>query len=159
MKPVLLELAYMHQQGKPLFPSQERLALATGNSERTVRDALRLLQHFKIIDRKWRSNGARGRTSDEYILAIGTPFTLARKVIAATRKDLSNRRNSPVVMEKSQPAKSAGGTGEICRGIGDLVEDTLSHTGTELSVGHYTREGEGQQRPALRVIHGGRPHG
>lgn len=155
MKPVLMELAYIHQDGKPLFPSQDHLARATGNSERTVRDALRLLQHFKIISRKARSNGAGGRTSDEFTLSIGETFSLSRKQIAETRKALSNRRNLPLASANSQPAKSAGGTGEICRGIGDLV-GSLSQDRTDVSVGHCAGEGAQESRPHLRLVSGGR---
>lgn len=152
MKPILVELAILHMEGRDLFPSQGLLAEATGNSERTVRDALRLLQHFQVISRKRRSNGAGGRTSDGFTLAIGTPFTLPRPVIAAARKSLSNRRDLPVA---TPPAKSAGTPGEICRGIGELGEEPSQEV-TGLSVGHYACEAAGD-RQGLRLVVGGKP--
>ena len=60
MKPILIELAYLHMEGRALFPSQAHLAQATGKSERTVRDALRLLEIFGVISRTSRSKGAMG---------------------------------------------------------------------------------------------------
>lgn len=154
MKPVLVELAILHMEGKELFPSQGHLAAATGNSERTVRDALKLLQHFNLIRRWKRSNGAGGRTSDGFTLAIGTEFVLTKSVILDARKALSNRRNLPVAEPNLPPAKFAGTPGEICRGIGELG-DSLSHVGTVLSVGQCVETAD--DRPTLKLVVGGRP--
>ena len=154
MKPVLVELAYLHQEAREIFPSQAYLAQATGNSERTVREALRLLEIFKVIARKPRSKGARGRTSDLFTLALDRNFDLSREAIAAVRRGFSNRRKLPVVApavpSKSQPADSAIATGEIRQGVGD-EQKILSHKGTELSVGQYEEHG----KPILRLVVGG----
>lgn len=151
MKPVLVELAYLHMSGRDLFPSQAYLAQATGNSERTVRDALRLLELFGLISRMPRSKGARGRTTDLMVLALDRDFNLTKSAIAAVRRSFSNRRNLPVTTSNSLPAKSVIATGEICRGIG-REQKVLSHTGTDLSVGQY--EGP-SARPTLRLVGGG----
>src|SRR5690242_15858918 len=79
MKSVLLELGYRHMPGKDLFPSQQTLADATGYTTRTVRAALRLLQHFGVICRKRRSNGAGGRSSDVFALQVDREFIVTKE--------------------------------------------------------------------------------
>lgn len=155
MKPVLVELAYLHMAGRQIFPSQAYLAMATGNSERAVRDALRLLEMFGVITRTTRSKGALGRSSDLFILALDKEFNLTRTAIAAVRRGFSKRQNLPVAVQKSQPADSVIATGGFCRGIG-REQKIPSQEGTELSVEHCTREA-GTDRPTLRLLAGGKP--
>lgn len=155
MKPVLVELAYLHMNGRDLFPSQAYLAQATGNSERTVRDALRLLEIFGLVARKARSKGKLGRTTDIVTLSLDKEFSVSKSAIAAVRRGFCKRRVSPVAASKLQPAEYVSATGEICRGIGS-EQKLLSHTGTNLSVGQYGREGDGPVNAmTLRLISGG----
>lgn len=126
MKPVLQDLAYRHMAGKFLFPSQQTIAFSTGNAERTVREALRLLEHFGVIARKSRSNGAGGRSSDEFTLSLEQEFTLTKRAISTARKALRNRNHVPVGNSILQPAPSAGPPGTTFRGIGDLGDSVPS---------------------------------
>jgi hypothetical protein len=158
MKQVLGRLAYLHREGKELFPSQAYLAEKTQLSERTVRYALQLLAYFGVVRRIARSNGARGRTSDVMVLSFGLheitrdQVTTARR---ALRKPLSIRHRVPVVVVKSQPAPHAGAPGTACQGIGDLIEEPSQEV-TGLSVGQYAREAAGD-RTRLRLVVGGKP--
>lgn len=124
MKPVLTALAYRLMEGKDLFLSQATLADMTGNTDRTVREALRLLQHFGVLGRKSRSNGAGGRSSDAFTLTLDREFTLTRKVISTARKALSKRKQLPPANLISQPEPASGGPGASFRGI-DTLGDTL----------------------------------
>lgn len=154
MRQVLDRLAYQHHERGKLFPSQGKLAEQTGLSVRAVRYALQLLSYFGVIKRTRRSNGALGRTSDLVELSFGL-HDISRQQITAAKKALrkpSPKRHSvPVSDIISQEAPDAGPPGTACQVIGDL-SDTLSHTGTNLSVGHY----EAEARPVLRVVTGGR---
>lgn len=145
MKALLNKLAYMHKSGRALFPSQAFLADSIGRSPRTVREGLRVLEYFGLIHRKARSNGAKGRSSDEITLSLTQEFTLTKQVIADAHRTLRKRQISPVVSTNSQPAKSAGAPGEIRQGIGELIEGHIQE-GANLEI---TTKG-------LTVIDGGR---
>jgi len=147
MKPVLLHLAWLHTESQAPFPSQQTLAAATGNSSRTVREALRLLEHFRVIQRRARSNGSTGRSSDLFTLAIGKTVNLTRNQILVARRGLRKRRTLPVASSNSQPANIAGGPGEVRQGIGD---DQLSIQGN-VTQGSKSALGGG-----LRLLPGGR---
>lgn len=156
---VLRALAYQHSDKTQLYPSQARLAEKTGLSERGVRYALQLLSHFGVIKRTARSNGARGRTSDLVVLSFGL-HDIGREQIStartALRKPLSNRHRLPVVVDaNSQPAPRAAPPGTACQGIGELIEDP-SQGRTELSVEHCSTCEARADRPALRLLAGGR---
>jgi hypothetical protein len=151
MKPVLQELAYRHMAGEPLFPSQQTLAFSTGNSDRAVREALRLLEHFGIITRRARSNGAGGRSSDKFELLLEQQFTLTKVAISTARRALRNRNVVPVAESSSQPERGSGGAGTTFRGIGDLGDSVPSKD-------HYRGNSElegGPKRPNLRLVVGG----
>ncbi|HTM76763.1 MAG TPA: helix-turn-helix domain-containing protein [Devosia sp.] len=165
MKSVLTALAYMHREGKDLFPSQAYLANETGLSDRAVRAALRLLSHFGVLSRKARSSGSRGRISDVFTLNLSGDYRLTSEMLSTARKGLakpgSNRKPVPVA-EKLQPEPASGASGTSFRGLGD-EQKVLSQISTELSVGHCTHEGQGatgepdMAKPDLRLIAGGKP--
>src|SRR4051794_27836713 len=85
MKSVLTALAYLHREGKDLFPSQAYLANETGLSDRAVRSALRLLSHFGVLSRKPRSAGHRGRISDLITLNLSIDFVLSSEMVSIAR--------------------------------------------------------------------------
>ena len=146
MKPVLVHLAYLHHESRPLFPSQQRLALATGNSVRTVIRALALLEHFGLISRKSRSNGAGGRSSDTFALAISCSD------LAITKSKIRAARIGLAAPKKSQRAKMTGAPRQNGTGIGELIEAPFHEVSTsEVVVDPSTRG-----TPRLTVIGGGR---
>lgn len=159
MKPVLVALAYTHMAGKPLFPSQRKLADDTGRSIRAVSDALTLLEQFGLITRKKRSNGAAGRTSDAFALSLDAEFALPKKAIGLARRALPNMRKpqvaKPVRPVKSQHADSAVPPGRIRRGRGDEEQEPIQE-GKSTRVVILGAEGAHPHGPALRVVTGGR---
>jgi biotin operon repressor len=148
MKGVLLQLSYMHRDGKPLYPSQQTLAAKTGMSARTIWTAIRLLEHFGVISRQRRSLGWHGRGSDQFTLAIEHEFTLTRVAIAASRRSLSKSQNL-------QLANSASATRKGCERVeGEEVEPSQGRGPEETVIGN-TREAI-PTAGGLRVLAGGR---
>jgi hypothetical protein len=155
MKGIVQTLAYLHHDGADLFPSQARLAEEAGISERRVREALTVLEHFGVVRRQHRSRGWYGRSSDKFDLALDREFTLSREAIALARKSLSNRSLRPVgsaPRSKMQPDDSSNATGRSVRGIVGEQKKEASQ-GNLTSEEGSTREG----RARLAVVAGGRP--
>ena len=159
-KAVLNALAYLHQDGKPLFPSQKRLAEATGRSLRATWEALQLLESFGLLTRSPRSAGARGRTSDSFELVLTAEVQCSKTEVRDARRNLQNLRvakrengvrNSPNL----QLAESAGGLRRFCEGIGD--EEKSPYQEGESSEGSI---GDAREETALgwspRIVQGGR---
>jgi hypothetical protein len=156
MRRVLDKLAYLHHDKHDLYPSQAYLAEKTQLSIRAVRYALQLLTYFGIVQRKARSNGARGRSSDLRLLSFGLHNISKEQISAAKialRKPRSNRHAVPVADINSQEAPCAGPPGTACQGIGELI-DTLSQNRQDGSVEHCTREAEAGWSP--KIVIGGR---
>lgn len=118
MKSVLGVLAYLHQEGRKLFPSQAYLARETGLTERSVRTAVAMLAELGVVDRRHRSAGARGRISDCFTLRMNQEFMFTRKQIRDARAGLRNRNRIPLA-NNSLPERRSVATGTAFRGIGD----------------------------------------
>lgn len=139
MKAVLRALAYIHQDGKLLYPSQSYLVRETGLGLRTVRDAIKALCQLGMLERRHRSAGAKGRTSDAYKLPLGREFLISKYDIRKARKALRNRHIVPVT-GNSLPAPCSVPSGTSCRGIGVEQDiDTYQKgalTGQDINIGH-----------------------
>lgn len=155
MKSVLGALAYLHCEGKLIFPSQAYLARETGLTDRSVRTALALLEAMGVVDRRHRSAGAKGRISDSYTLRLNQEFMFTRRQIRDTRNALRYRKHIPVG-ENSLPERGSFATGSTFRGIGDEQDKSTFQEeaiqGVDSSVGHMREAGV---VVPLRVVGGG----
>lgn len=70
---VLVALADMADEQHSCYPGQATLSAMTGASERTVRRALVKLEEDGLITREERRKEGGYRTSDRYVLQVGTP--------------------------------------------------------------------------------------
>ncbi|MDX6588111.1 MAG: hypothetical protein QOI31_2584 [Solirubrobacterales bacterium] len=119
------------------FPSQKRLALFTGLSERAVRNALRELEERGVIERKSRGSDKGGRTSDLITLRIPKRERSAA-IPVGVRTELGSERGG--VTGRKRLALEAGGAGEPhtepkgneekeCQVIAESVPDTDADSG------------------------------
>lgn len=72
---VLVALADYADEAWSCYPSQARLAAMTGQSDRTVRRHLKVLESAGLITREKRHGKSGARTSDRYVLAVNAPPT------------------------------------------------------------------------------------
>ncbi len=154
MKSVLGVLAYLHGEGRKIFPSQAYLARETGLTDRSVRAALALLSELGVVDRRHRSAGAKGRISDIYVLRLSQEFMLTRKQIRDTRSALRYRKQIPVG-ENLLPEAGSVATGTAFRGIGDEQDKRLIQDGAIQGVDSSKRHIGGATILPLRRAGGG----
>lgn len=89
-KPVLVALADAADEAHSCFPSQQTLASMTGFDERTVRRAIGSLEAIGAISRERRHDSRGRRTSDRFILAVGSALA-----VRATTGQSDHRSESP----------------------------------------------------------------
>lgn len=103
---VLVTLANYASEDGHCYPSQETLAKMTGQSERTVREHLKALEHDGLIRRDGRRRKDGKRTSDEFFLAWSNDNRKISPVDAENNRQ--NSTGSPATSSGDQPARSAG---------------------------------------------------
>lgn len=147
LKAVLTELASVSRDGVNAWPSQQTIAHSTGLSMRTVWQSLQLLQQLGLIDRRRRSLGRQGRTSDMISLAVHREFRLTRAAILQAKEDLEAGRRKTTSGEL-QLANSASATRNRCERI--KRDKHLPIQKEEKP----TYDGMAQARPALTLVVG-----
>jgi len=115
MKTALTTLAWAADAESHCWPSQARIAAEMGVSDRAVRSALKLLESFGLIERKARSNGRSGRTSDMITVAVDREFTVTKPQAKAARRALLNPPK-PSSGGKFQPEQRSSATGTTFQG-------------------------------------------
>lgn len=105
-KSVLIALANYADEEGSCFPSQEKLALNTGQSISTIHRHLKHLEDKGYISRKARRNGQQ-RTSDRYYLHMTEPVTVTGRGSGSSGHGESLNRSScssePVTMTEEPP--------------------------------------------------------
>jgi hypothetical protein len=153
MKAVLDRLAWLHKEGRDLFPSQATLASRTALSPRCVWESLELLEHFGLIRRRPRSRRA-GRISDVFELVMTSAVNIDRHAISVARRGLragSATRSGSEQPRNQQLAPGSSATRSGSEGVGDEEKKEASHRKLTPEEGN-TREG----RARLAVVAGGR---
>ncbi|MEP9390580.1 helix-turn-helix domain-containing protein [Mesorhizobium sp. KR9-304] len=147
LKAVLTEIASVSRDGINAWPSQHTIAQSTGLSQRTVWQSLQILQQLGLIDRRRRSLGRNGRTSDMISLAVHREFRLTRAAILDARQGLKwlRRKGS---MDALQLANSASATRNRCERI--KRDKHLPIQKEEKP----TYDGLAQARPAITLVVG-----
>jgi len=116
--------------------AQATLADDMGASERHIRRLLAVAEHLRILTRKPRSSGAKGRMSDVTSLALNVEFNLTPK---AFRAAVATGQPRPLGKAIRNRTKTARATGQRCPGNikgetyqpsqgGNLTEGTSSKT-------------------------------
>ena len=147
MKRVLDDLAYLHKDGRELFPAQATLAAHASLSVRSVRTALRLLEHFGFVERRPRMQPNGGRTSDSFVLRLDQRPVATRDMIRVARKAF--RPGIPPGTRFRPPRNEVPPNRT-------LVEEPSQET-VRVEVRQHTREADPPEtRPRLTVVRGGR---
>jgi hypothetical protein len=103
---VLVALADKADESHSCFPGQKMIAEMVGAGERTIRRALDQLEEAGYIERQRRTVEGGWRTSDRYVLAVGTMFD-------SQADNLAGRANRPSAT--GQPANDDTPTGQSGR--------------------------------------------
>jgi pyocin large subunit-like protein len=119
LKAVLLLLANYADENYSCYPSQQRIADETEQSERTVRRQVDLLTEAGLIRREARYNHKGKRTSDRYFLQLGA--TATKEDIAAAKARIEARKGST-----SQPLPDSVTGSDSAPSTGHQVSDSGS---------------------------------
>lgn len=119
LKAVLLLLANYADENYSCYPSQQRIADETEQSERTVRRQVDLLTEAGLIRREPRYDGKGKRTSDRYYLQLGATATKADIVAAKARIEARKGSTSQELPDSVTGSEIAPTTGHQVSGSGD----------------------------------------